>query len=373
MQPSHPAQTLLQLVLVWHSAGAAESQMVEDQSRVEQLRLSDTDLIGVRAARQARRANFVSRSEEVQDQGSTFKPWVAFRHRDSPRQPRINRGAGQTNGTQPQSGDKNSKQINSSQAEEVVTIKIAGEPVIIPDFEISAKPPRENAEIIQIPVQIQATEIIAQPKGDKELEKTAQPKSSDLKLFSPSSDIFQKFQTSSVEARERTPKSQQTWWSKSSGPNHVFEIFVPLGGERNENSNEIQVNNLPKLEVSDLATKTSFELKTLSNDREKLINKNKKRVNSVQKQKPQDNLPKTKFELQTVFKFVADQKNNLNKPKKIFKARKPKVTPKPSVKSEEKEVEPCPNSLEECVDGCIQHEDIYAYSGCVVQCGESCG
>ena len=119
---------------------------------------------------------------------------VFFKHdTDSSRRPRINRGARQINKTQPQNINKNSKQINISEAEEVVTIQIAGEPVIIPDFEITPKPQRQKeAEIIQIPVQIQATQqIITEPKADNEVEEVANEKSSDLTLFSPTSDLFQ--------------------------------------------------------------------------------------------------------------------------------------------------------------------------------------
>jgi len=365
-------QVLLQLVLACHSMAA--DQVVEEQSREELPRLSNTDLASVRVAR---RANFVPRtdtSQEVQRQGSTNRPWVFFKHDDSTR-PRNSRGATQTNATQPHSHDKNSQQINNSEAEEVVTIQIAGEPVIIPDFEITPKPQRQkDAEIIQIPVEIQATEtIIAEPKADNEIEETAQPKSSDLTLFKPSSDLFHSADRSSHE----------TW--RSSGPNHVFEIFVPFDGKPTENSNRNRLNilnNTPKFVVNDLATKTTTELKSLSNEREKQRNANKKRVNKPPKQETKENVPKTKFELQTMFKFVADQQENLDgskkltkvrKPKVNTKARKPKVLPKPSINSKDKAVSPCPSSLEECVDSCISHEDIYAYSGCVVQCGESCG
>merc|ERR1711971_115694 len=32
----------------------------------------------------------------------------------------------------------------------------------------------------------------------------------------------------------------------------------------------------------------------------------------------------------------------------------------------------CPESLEKCVDACVPLQDIYAYSACVVECGERC-
>ena len=32
----------------------------------------------------------------------------------------------------------------------------------------------------------------------------------------------------------------------------------------------------------------------------------------------------------------------------------------------------CPDSLEACVDGCVDLDDVYAYSACVVACGDSC-
>lgn len=33
---------------------------------------------------------------------------------------------------------------------------------------------------------------------------------------------------------------------------------------------------------------------------------------------------------------------------------------------------PCPGSLEVCVDGCANVDDVYAYSACVVECSNTC-
>jgi len=378
--------------------------------------LSDKDMSGVRPVRAARQAKSVSTSEiveEVHDQGSTNQPWLAFKKVNGAPRPRINRGVGQTNRTKPQIGDKNSERIDTGQNEEAVTIDIAGEPVVIPDFERITEPQLKDGEIIQIPVQIQTTEpIIAQPKVDKRAQETAARRNADLKLFEASSEIFQNFQKSSKENSDRSSKSHKGW--RSSGPNHVFEIFVPFDSagakEQQRNSEKKNIFNSPNVKVQDLASQTSVELKTLfdtSNAKKEQRNSQKKRtktspepavedfstttnvelqtffgssnpkleqkVNQKKRTKisPQEFAPNTQFELQTMFKFVADQKRNQNNPKQTFKVRKPKI--KPTVESKEVEVKPCPNSLSECVDGCIAYEEIYAYSGCVVQCGESCG
>jgi len=64
------------------------------------------------------------------------------------------------------------------------------------------------------------------------------------------------------------------------------------------------------------------------------------------------------------------------------KHRQPTQTPAPASTSrnlftsskttERYQNKECPESLEKCVDACVPLQDIYAYSACVVECGERC-
>lgn len=324
------SQALLQIVLIMCISGEENIREVNDPSMVELLKLDDMALAGVRPVRLVRHDNSRSRKqniEEVQEQGNTEQPWVAFKTIEGSPLPGIERGVRQANTSKPQTGDEDVEHLNN---EDVVTIKIAGIPIVIPDFEITAKPQIKSAEKVQIETM---ESIIAEPKIDKGIQEKAAQKTADLQFFSTSSEGFRNLQNVNFSSN-RFPKSHQTW--RSSGPNHIFEIFVPVQMP-NSNSREKQ--------------------------RQPIINIVKEVENPGKR---------TNFELQTMFKFVVDQSKTQNK--KPSKPQKPKSSTNPDLVTKEEEIKPCPSSsLANCVDDCISHEDIYAYSGCVVLCSESCG
>jgi len=254
------------------------------------------------------------------------------------------RGVRQTNSLKPQAtSDKSIKQIDTGlsgtiEERDVVTIDIGGVPIVIPDFEITAKPQIKVAVKV-LPTQIQTKDPnIAEPKKNNKMEIETLP--AEMQYFATSSESFKSLANfqKQPDTIDRFPKSHKTW--RSSGPNHVFEIHVPLETSRNNEKQKVK----------------SFEA-PLNPSIVKIIE------------------PTSDIELQTLIKFVISEteKSSASSQSPIIQKNRFLKASEQDLENEVKEPKECPGSnLEECVDDCIVLEDIYAYSGCVVQCGERC-
>lgn len=75
----------------------------------------------------------------------------------------------------------------------------------------------------------------------------------------------------------------------------------------------------------------------------------------------------------TTTAFVPHTTNRPRNPHKGRGGKKEDAQPIPATPTTVKyKIKECPESLEKCVDTCVPLEDIYAYSACVVECGERC-
>ena len=195
----------------------------------------------------------------------------------------------------------------------------------------------------------------------------------------PSSYIFRsnkKITTTEITGKDQIENSQNLW--RSSGPNHFFEIFSP------STKSELERKGLFSL---DLKNDPVFKLRTTfkpfhTTDRKKTVKKEriKSQLNINAKQKISKSYPyqddRLVLKLSTTLKpFHSPEKPKIvKKGRKIARSRSPFVIKHRARKVHtEQEASKCDNqSLEGCVDGCTDVEDILEYSGCVVQCSEAC-
>lgn len=180
--------------------------------------------------------------------------------------------------------------------------------------------------------------------------------------------------TTEIPGNNRIENSQKLW--RSSGPNHFFEIFSP------STKSELERKGLFSL---DLTNDPVFRLRTTfkpfhTKDRKKTVKKEriKSQWNINAKKKISKSSPyqddQSVLKLSSTLKpFHSSEKPKiLKKGRKITRSRNPFILKHRARKVHtEKEASKCDKqSLESCVDGCTDVEDILEYSGCVVQCSE---
>jgi len=237
--------------------------------------------------------------------------------------------------------------------EETVTINIGGTPIIIPDFDLSPES-REK------PVSFKRTQNKRPPvKATKPTRKT-----------------------SSVSNQRRNRKQQKSKNQRNkSQVNHKLSQVNTTPTP----STQRRTTKAPIVQNTFATTLTSFN--SLLESRETFRSFNNftpgpqttisKPINRIQAQSAVKGNVRQKVPATTVRARPAPtsqrrkQTSNARSRQKSATPKRP--SPKPVSFSKAKAANSlCPGSLEDCVDTCVPLEDIYAYSACVVECGERC-
>ena len=147
---------------------------------------------------------------------------------------------------------------------------------------------------------------------------------------------------------------------RSSGPNHVFEIFVPGNNSQTLFSGFSDLTKTPVFKLPPRPVRpTTTTKKPITNFVLNLEEFPKKKAKKENQKKFNTRLHKVRRTKVNNQKKV----NSFRGGQRRFNKKTTTVKSKNLCKS---------LTLEECVDSCTTIEDIYNYSGCVVKCSEDC-
>merc|ERR1712128_93452 len=247
--------------------------------------------------------------------------------------------------------------------ENTVTINIGGTPIVIPDFDLS---PQNRGQ--------QVSSVITQNRNTKpntpQLNRQAANSQNQIRNRNQqkakngrSQGQRNKQATKQINTTQR-PTTQQRTTPRTAAPNTFATTLTSFNTLLEERESFRSFNNFtPALQAI-----TQRPSKQISNRRKQSSRTNtqttRKQIPTTTPQ-PETTTPRRRNQP----KKLRNKSQNRNNP-----PRRPSPKPQSPKPSENKSVgtDLCPGTLEECVDTCVPLEDIYAYSACVVECGERC-
>jgi len=254
--------------------------------------------------------------------------------------------------------------------ENKVTINIGGTPIVIPDFDLS--PQNRGQQVSSVITQNRNTK----PKTPKPNRQAANSQNQRRNRNQQKAKNGRrqgqrnKQATKQINTTQR-PTTQQRTTPRTAVPNTFATTLTSFNSLLESRESFRSFNNFtPALQAI-----TQRPSKQFSNRR-----KQNSRTNT---QTTRKQIPTTTPRPETISFFVETitprrrnqpQKNRNKSQNRNKSPRRPSPKPQSPNPSENKSVSTdlCPGTLEECVDICVPLEDIYAYSACVVECGERC-
>jgi len=237
-----------------------------------------------------------------------------------------------------------------------VTIEIGGKPVLIPHFDLAP-------QTTEFSVPVRRVRPRGRPKRPKQTRRTTK---TPLNTSTTSTAATNSFATTLASFRDlqsriqEKPKNAQAPIFK---PNKVFESQTKPPILRGRQSSTVA------------RTQTTIR-PAQSNTRLPITNRpqqiNKKRTTTrtrAPKSKPtQSPIKTTKSNIKAVKPPPTRAQVQTTRQEDIRRHQDALASSLPHKLPEGR----CPGTLETCVDSCVPLEDIYAYSGCVVECGDRC-
>lgn len=232
------------------------------------------------------------------------------------------------------------------QDENTVTINIGGTPIVIPDFGLSPQKSDDQP----------TTKNRSRPTTPKPTRKPVQNQRRNRNQ--------QKVKNQRRQGQRNKQASKQTTipprtTQKTPPPNTFATTLTSFNSLLDERESFRSFNNFTPAPQAIIQKSTS----------------------QVSKSSPRRNSQSARKQIQTTtqrtIKITPRRRNQPKKSQNKTQNRNKtprRPTPKPQNQniSSKGGLKSCPGTLENCVDTCVPLEDIYAYSACVVECGERC-
>lgn len=232
-----------------------------------------------------------------------------------------------------------------------VTINIGGTPIVIPDFDLSPQQKQISA-VTKSRVSATTTKPSRQLAQNQRRNRNQQMAKNQRRQG----------QRNKQTSKQTTvpPTTRQRTTQRTLPPNTFSTTLTSFNSLLTERESFRSFNNFTPAPQPVIKTPSN---QIAANKRKQGPRRNSQ---SVRKQ-----IPTT---TQRTIKITPKRRNQPKKGKnktqnRVKTPRRPSPKPNNSSKSG---LKTCPGTLEDCVDTCVPLEDIYAYSACVVECGERC-
>jgi len=235
--------------------------------------------------------------------------------------------------------------------ENTVTINIGGTPIVIPDFDLSP-PPADNQPTIS------GTKNRNSPKPPKPTRKPVQNQRRNRNQQKVKNQRRQG-QRNKQASKQTTipPTTRQRTTQRTPPPNTFATTLTSFNSLLDERESFRSFNNFTPAPQAIIQKPTKGKPSPRGN------------FQSARKQVPTTTQRTTKI---TPRRRNQPKKSKNNAKNRNKTPRRPTPKPRNQNSSIKGELKSCPGTLENCVDTCVPLEDIYAYSACVVECGERC-